>query len=139
MFKYIISITMALLLFVGCQAHEERQQDTSQEYNNHLMEDEMNVKNDPSRKYRQSLEKGVGDGGYKEQLFSSAEQREIIQHVSQMKHVDTVYVNHESDRVNIVVSVKEGPYEEIKKEIKGYVKKHFPQRKIDVQVIQSTG
>src|SRR5699024_3919544 len=137
MLKYIVSITTSLFLLVGCQMNDSNQQDTSQE--NNLVEDEMKVKNDPNQKYRQSLEKGVGEGGYKEQFFSSAEQREIIQHVSQMKNVVSVYVNHGSERVNIVVSVKEGPYEEIKKEIKGYVKERFPQRKIDVQVIQSTG
>lgn len=138
MFKYIVSMSSIALLLMGCQSSDEMNKDAIGN-DNEIIEDQMQVKNDSYKQYTQSEEKGIAKDGFKEQLFSSAEQREIIQHVTQMEHVDSVYVNHGDDYVNIVVSVREGPHDTIKKRIRRYIKENFPQRKVDVFVVQSTG
>lgn len=138
MAKYIFSTMTVLFLLIGCQTNTDPNKDAAPN-DNEVLEGEMQIKNDSYKQYTQSEEKGIAPDGTKEQLFSSSEQREIIQHISQMEHVDSVYVNHGQDKVNVMVSVREGPYDDIKKSIRRYIKDKFPQRKVDVFVIQSTG
>ena len=136
MAKYMVSMMTVVFLLIGCQTNDNQNKDAA---DNEVLEGEMNVKNDFYKEYTQSEEKGIAPDGTKEELFSSSEQREIIQHISQMEHVDSVYVNHGQDKVNVMVSVREGPYDDIKKTIRRYIKDNFPQRKVDIFIIQSTG
>lgn len=135
MIKYIWSMIGIVFLLMGCQSGTNTNNDAT---GNDTLDREMQIKNDSYKQYTQSQELGLSDYGDKQHFFSSNQQREIIQYINSLENVDFAYVNHGEDKVNIMVSVKEGPYDEYKKKIKQYVRENYPQGKVDVFIIQST-
>lgn len=131
------------IFLIGCQSNEtmdqtDRHNVENTRFSQEEMDDEPPVKDDSYKQYTQSLEKGVGKDGYKEQIFTSDEEREIEQYITQIENVVSVYADYRDDQVNIIVSVRKGPYDEVKNRVKAYVKEHFPQRDIEVFIIQGT-
>lgn len=137
--KYITLIVVLVSLMTGCQSNDVESEDRNRSGEiNSPNTGELTIENESYKKYMQSEEKGIAKDGFKEQLFSSDEQREIEQHIIQMEDVEYVHVEVYEDRLNIAVSVKKGPYEELEDEIYAYITNHFPQREIEIFITQIT-
>ncbi len=142
--KYMVFIVVIVSMVAGCNPTNNETEENripGEKINPNTQQstdEEQRIQHEPYKQYTQSEEKGIAKDGYKMQLFSSDEQREIEQHIIQMENVAYVHVEVYEDRLNIAVSVREGPYDKIEDDIYNYIQEHFPQRNIEILVTQIT-